>query len=865
MSKPHPKKVFRFTIYKAVIFGLILLLLTAALTGYKTAIETTAIAKKTMDTLKQQCSSFNKLVDSDRTKGLFRLTDLLRDFSNHLADEPALADDTMLEQYVDSLRISGVTLLNGELKTEASGHTKRFSNPDWQKTDIGSRFADIITYPAKIFAERTEVNGEYYDVCAVARKDEPGIIIGYYKQPSGLISDTENDLESLLTGLNLEQNGHYAIIEDGNVRATSVQSMKDKQVSDDDVLQQLSHIEQNGKLHLIKASGKHYWGYRSSYEGYIICIYYPFAAVFSDSLSASALFAAVYFFFCVLFFALRNRTLYENQEKLKESNSRLTETVQMLRSLETIYFSLFYVDLSSNSYNTIYIAPWLEKAIPQSGVYTTLKNTFLTTMVVPAYREDIDRRMSGDFIRKTLCKENITDVRKSFYTDYQALRGGEIKWCRVSVTVVDFDDSGTPMHILALLQDVDREKTKEADYQAQILKEAHEAKVANLAKTEFLRRISHDIRTPINGIKGYIDMAESHTDDPEIQAHCHKNISAVLHTLLELVNSILDMSKLESDEVVLEETPFNLTELLDEINTLLEPQTASKNIEYEIMRKDSLPVSHLIGSPRYLSQILLNLASNAIKYGRAGGYLRLNTRLISNTEQEAVYEFTCEDNGIGMSEKFQKHLFEPFTQEAQNARTKYEGVGLGLSIVKKLVDALGGTITCHSEKDIGTTFRVQLTFRIDKDYKAPEKAAEKSNHTALEGKNVLLAEDNELNMEIAEFLLTDRGAKVTKAWNGEEAVNTFAASETGFFDIIFMDIMMPVKDGLTATREIRSLDREDAKTVPITAMSANAFTDDIRRSLDAGMNAHISKPIDEAKLTATAELLFNERSKAVLS
>lgn len=865
MSKLHHKKFFHFTIYKAVIFGLILLLLTASVMGHKSAMETTAIAGNTMDTLKQQCSSFNKLVDADRTKGLFRLTDLLRDFSNRLADEPSLADDTMLEQYVDSLRISGVTLLDGELHTQASGHTRRFSDPDWQKTDIGSRFADIITYPAKIFAERTEVNGEYYDVCAVARKDEPGIIIGYYKQPSGLITDTENDLESLLTGLNLERNGHYAIIEDGDVRATSASSMKDKKVSDDAVLQQLTHIEQNDRLHLIKADGKHYWGYRSSYEGYIICMYYPFSTVFSGSLSASALFAAVYFFFCVLYFALRNRTLYENQEKLKESNRRLTETVQMLKSLETIYFSLFYVDLSEDTYNTIYVAPWLEKATPQHDAFTSLKKNYIGNMVVPSYREELEHRLSADFIRENLCKDNMTDARKSFYTDYQSVRNGDVKWCRVTITVVDFDEAGTPVHILALLQDVDSEKTKEADYQAQILKEAHEAKVANLAKTEFLRRISHDIRTPINGIQGYIDMAASHPNDPEVQAHCRESASAVLHTLLELVNSVLDMSKLESSEIILEEKPFDLTNLLDEINTVLEPQAASKNIKYEIIRQDGLPISHLIGSPRHLSQILLNLAGNAIKYGRSGGYLRLNTRLISSTEQEAVYEFTCEDNGIGMSEEFQKHLFEPFSQEAVSARTKYEGVGLGLSIVKKLVDALGGNIECHSEKDVGTTFRVQLTFRIDKDFEVPENTREKNDHSPLEGKNVLLAEDNELNMEIAEFLLTDRGAKVTKAWNGEEAVTAFAASEIGFFDMIFMDIMMPVTDGLTATRRIRALDREDAKTVPITAMSANAFSDDIQRSLDAGMNAHISKPIDEAKLTATAELLLNERSKAVLS
>lgn len=856
MNKPHPKEIFNFTIYKAVIIGFILLLLTASITGHRTSMETNAIAANTMDTLKQQCSSFNKLVDADRTKSLFRLTDLLRDFSNRLADEPALADDTKLEEYVDSLRISGVTLLDGELNTQASGHTRRFRDPNWQETDIGSRLSDIITYPEKIFAERAEVDGEYYDVCAVARKDAPGIIIGYYKQPTGLISDTENDLESLLTGLNLERNGHYAIIEDGKVRATSASSMKDENVSDSRVLQQLSLIEQNGKLHLIKADGKRYWGYRSACEGYIICIYYPFYTVFSNSLAASAGFAAVYFFFCVLYFAVRNRTLYENQEKLKESNLHLTETVQMLRSLETIYFSLFYVDLSANSYDTIYIAPWLKEAIPQSGAYTTLKNTFLNTMVVPSYREDIDQRMSDSFIRENLCKENMTNARKSFYTDYQAVRGGDIKWCRVTVTVVDFDDSGIPVHILALLQDVDSEKAKEADYQAQILKEAHEAKVANLAKTEFLRRISHDIRTPINGIQGYIDMAASHPNDIDMQTHCRESATAVLHTLLELVNSVLDMSKLESSEITLEEKPFDLTKLLDEINTVLEPQAASKNIEYAILRNNELPISRLIGSPRHLSQILLNLAGNAIKYGRSGGYLHLNTCLISSTEQEAVYEFTCEDNGIGMSKEFQKHLFEPFTQEAVSARTKYEGVGLGLSIVKKLVDALGGTIECHSEKDVGTTFKVRLTFRIDKDLKTPADRSEKSEASPLQGKNVLLAEDNELNMEIAEFLLTDRGANVTKAWNGQEAVNIFSASEIGYFDIIFMDIMMPVMDGLTATREIRILGREDSKTVPIAAMSANAFTDDIQRSLDAGMNAHISKPIDEDKLMATAETLL---------
>lgn len=254
-------------------------------------------------------------------------------------------------------------------------------------------------------------------------------------------------------------------------------------------------------------------------------------------------------------------------------------------------------------------------------------------------------------------------------------------------------------------------------------------------------------------------------------------------------------------------------------------------------------MTHLIGSPRHVKQILYNITGNAVKYGKSGGYVRVNTHLVAQTEDEATFEFICSDNGIGMSEEFQKHLFEPFSQEAQTARTTYQGTGLGLSIVKKLVDALGGTITCRSEKNVGTTFSTQLTFKIDKDYHKNEEAAGEFSADCLSGVNVLLVEDNELNMEIAELILTDHGAKVTKAWNGQEAVDTFSVSGVGFYNVICMDIMMPVLDGMSASRTIRALDRPDARTIPIIAMSANAFPDDVQASLDAGMNAHLAKPL----------------------
>lgn len=321
-----------------------------------------------------------------------------------------------------------------------------------------------------------------------------------------------------------------------------------------------------------------------------------------------------------------------------------------------------------------------------------------------------------------------------------------------------------------------------------------------------------------------------------------------LRILLELVNSILDMGDLESNEIILEEKPFDLTALLDGVNTTMLPLAKEKNIHYEVVRCGALPFPHLIGSPRHLSQIIMNLTSNAVKYTNPGGNIRVHTQLVSHTEDSVTYAFVCEDNGAGMSEEFQQHIYEPFTQERINARTTYEGIGLGLSIVKKLVDAMNGTITCQSKKGVGTTFRVELTFKLDRRQEAVLSLPEQKADTTLNKRNILLAEDNALNMEIAECILTELGAKVTKAWNGKEAVDIFAASAPGHFDLILMDIMMPEMGGREATRSIRAMNRPDAKSVLIMAMSANSLQEDIQKNRNAGMNDHISKPISSDEL-----------------
>lgn len=848
------------TVHSAVSLGLILLLLVMMLGVRKQTATTTDLAEATTKTLKQQCVSFDRLTTSDQTRSLFRLSDMMREFRLNLLEESGQITDKLLEQFVDRTRLTGVALLNGELRLEASGYTRQFRNGDLAITKDGKSFADILDYPAKIYLERVESDGEFYDICALARLDAPGIVVGFYHQPATLISGTQSDLESLVSGLYLERNGHYAIVEGGQVRASSADSLKDAQVSDQQLLQELSLIRKDGRLHILRADESWYWGYRSGWEGYSIYIYYPALAVLSGTLGYAAAFALTYCFACLVYFAARNRTLYENWAALNRSNHDLRKTVRMLRALETIYFSLFYVDLEDDTYETIYMAPWLRPAIPETGIYTQLKQRFLDGFVLPEYQAEIDRRMSLGFVRDTLARENLTDVRKSFYTDYQAIRGAATPWCRVTATAVDYDETGKPRHFLALIQDVDKEKTKEAAYQAQILREAHEAKVANNAKSEFLRRISHDIRTPLNGIQGCIEMSAAYPQDLQIQEDSRRKATAAVHTLMELVNSVLDMSKLESGEIVLEQKTFCMTELLKEVNDVMEPQAVSRNIRYELMRKTPLAVDRVVGSPMHIAQVLMNLVSNAIKYGKSGGCVRMNTAVLHTDGKTVTYEFTCEDDGIGMSPEFQQHMYEPFTQEAEGARTTFEGTGLGLSIVKKLVDAMGGRIICRSQRGVGTTFHVQLTLDCACPSEDGGEQPDSPGDGCLKNVRILLAEDNELNMEIAEMFLQEKGAQVVKAWNGQQALNIFAASPPGYFDLILMDIMMPVMDGLEAARAIRGLKRPDAGTVPISAMSANAFDDDIERCREAGMDGHIAKPMDDRKLLATVQKLLRKES-----
>lgn len=389
---------------------------------------------------------------------------------------------------------------------------------------------------------------------------------------------------------------------------------------------------------------------------------------------------------------------------------------------------------------------------------------------------------------------------------------------------------------------------QERDYGDRLAKAAREASSANSAKTEFLRRMSHDLRTPINGIRGMVEVGDANADDLQKQTECRSKIWTASGLLLDLANEALDMSRLESGQIDLELVPANLVALNREVCDILERQ-AEERLVTIICDQQTLNHPYARVSVTHLKRLLVSIAGNAVKYNRRGGYVRLVCREVESVDGVPVSEYTIADNGIGMSEEFQQHLYEPFCREEQQVEGASSGTGLGAPIAKQLVELMGGTMSFTSVLGQGTTFIIRLPFeKCDRSEIPQAVRVDAGDGDALQGLRVLLVEDNDLNAEIAQFTLSRAGAVVTHAKDGESAVEAFAASAPHEYDVVLMDIMMPGIDGLEATRQIRALDREDAVTTPIIAVSANAFADDRRLSREAGMDAHLSKPVSSQEL-----------------
>ena len=396
-------------------------------------------------------------------------------------------------------------------------------------------------------------------------------------------------------------------------------------------------------------------------------------------------------------------------------------------------------------------------------------------------------------------------------------------------------------------QDITETMVAKNRQEQSILELLERVRRANSAKSEFLSHMSHDLRTPINGILGMLAIMEKSQNDPDRQSECRKKIRVSTEHLLSLVNDVLQVSKQQSGRPATVEEPFDLHDILENSISLLSAKAEEREIQLTLKEAD-LKHGRLIGNPLHVQQILMNIIDNALKYNRAHGSVFIQVKELSCEDGTAVYRFVIEDTGIGMSAEFIKHIFEPFTQEDQGARTNYNGVGLGMSIVKELVDQMKGSIEIDSRVGKGSVFQITLPMQIDETQSLQSADEEPDLRIDIAGMRVLLVEDNEINCETMEFMLTEAGAEVVTANDGKAAVDAFTAADPGTFDCVLMDLMMPVMSGYEATRVIRSLDRPDAKAVPIIALSANAFEEDVAMAKDAGMNEHLAKPVDIRKM-----------------
>lgn len=533
----------------------------------------------------------------------------------------------------------------------------------------------------------------------------------------------------------------------------------------------------------------------------------------------------------------------QEKQKIKLENALASATLnsEIIDSISKLYWLIYRMDLVTGTYEEISAGSEVHRLTGKHGKTAEVFKEVRETVVIKEHQ-----KMMKAFLDTSTLAERLSET-ESISVEYQAIGGS---WHSGRFIVKKRDENNRVTNVLYVVRQIDQQKQMELEYRQKLMKTAEEARRANIAKTDFLRRMSHDIRTPINGIQGMLAVAEHFPDDMEKQKECRAKVKEASGFLLDLVNSILDMNKLESGVIVLEEQSFNLVDVLEEVNNIAEMNATRKSLQISVDHSQ-IKHRHLIGSPLHLKQILQNIDGNAVKYNREGGSISFSTEEISCENGVATYKFVCSDTGRGMSKEFLSHAFEPFVQEDASARTAYMGTGLGLSIAKQLAEMMGGTIQVESEKGVGSTFTTIVSFKVDTAYNDETDAGNIVENASLEGLRVLLAEDNELNMEIAEFLLENAGMNVTTAVNGKEAVDIFSASDRNEFDLILMDVMMPVMDGLEATRKIRELQRPDAKEIPIFAMTANAFIEDKRRSKEAGMNEHLSKPLDEKILLDT--------------
>lgn len=788
-------------------------------------------ADEVLEFLQSSCQKYDDYQLGNQVDNLQNLQLKAENLCRYLNDI-VLSSNDQLAQFEEDQSLTGIWILDADLNTEYYADRDQMERSNLLEQILSEdNVANVQQYPQKSYAERIVLDDSSYDYVIIAREDRDGVIICYEDVTADDEDMSEFSLNSLLSGDSFRNNAIIVITDGKQVLCSNAKEqvgrMMEKCPAVD--IEDGEASDSDHGMFQMNSNGDNWYGKHDIYREYYLYVFYKDSDVFSDRQPIMVMTLALYVFGCLSLIIL---VQYIRRSKMK----RKEKEYHLINVIASIYSANLALYPEDNIWKPIVMSKRLEKVISHITQADRMLDTFNRERVAPAYQEAF-----GEFLKLKDLEERLGDRRFIGYT-FEDVEG---IWYQALLIPQKFEQDEHKQIVMLVIRDVSEQKRKEMTYQEDLRVTAEEAERANAVKTDFLKRMSHDIRTPINGIRGLVNVGKNHIHDVDKIEECLDEIMRSSDMLVDLVNNVLNMSKLESGGIQLTEEAFDLQEMLDDVKRFVNMQAERKQISLQI-NSTEVEHYHLIGSPLHIRQIFQNIIENAVKFNMDSGSVNVVCRELARDENTVELEMVCADTGIGMSEEFQKHVFEAFVQEDTSARTTYSGIGLGLAITKKLVNCMDGEISFESERGIGTVFTVKLPVQIDRAYY--QLSEKKDPLQVMKGLQILLVEDNELNMEITEYMLTEQGAVVTEAWNGKEAADIYESCESGTFDVILMDIMMPVMNGLEAARCIRASEKEDAQSIPIIAVSANAFDDDIAQSLAAGMNMHLAKPLEFQKV-----------------
>ena len=807
---------------------------------------------ETFDFVKTRIERYEIYNTNDQVKSLVRLMDKTTELSRVIAQEDNLSEK-MLDEYAREQRLTGILVLDQDQKVAEQTAKDGDAMPLWQKLIECDYVHDIADHPEKTYTTRLRNEGKLYDFAAVARQDAAGILIAYAQKEE--VNELNGDLTmaSLFSDFPFEMNGSVVICDDNKIVSTNKRELTSRSVEASKRLYENKfQADVNGIVCLHSKNGTWY-GRQKKIKDYDAYIFFPKYQVYITRNTV----CVVYVLLALLLFSLyrvsRSRT---EKRSILQDQKRL----RVINALGHAYSSISLVNIKTEEIEIVKASknmkPDQEGHMLSKAHQEELIRQVIAEPFQEAYREFIDMSTVAKRLEK---REMLSFIAQT----------ADERWLTMIIVPQGYDKNGKLCTVLVANRDATEEKEREIAQDKNLRNALAAAEHANRAKTAFLSNMSHDIRTPMNVIIGFTALATAHIDNTELVLDYLKKIRTSGQHLLSLINDVLDMSRIESGSVEIEYAAVHLPDILNDLKTIIQGSSYSRQQKLSIDTQDILH-EDIITDKLRLTQVLLNISSNAVKFTPVGG--RISIRVSEEPCKRDGFTtviFRVKDNGSGMSPEFREHVFDSFSREHTVTENGIGGTGLGMAIAKNIVDMMGGTLQVESEVGKGTEFTVALECEIagaavkqesvpeqEEPIKCENQKAHAESKRNYKGKKALLVEDNELNREIATAIIEEIGLEVDIAEDGTDAVNMMSSAESRKYDLIFMDIQMPKMDGYTATREIRTLDDPKCANIPIIAMTANAFEEDRKKAIKAGMNGHIAKPISADAILENLEQIF---------